>query len=39
MKNEMIFKNDIKIKLRTITRKDIEVYIKRSATIHDLKKK
>ena len=39
MKNEMISKNDIKIKLRTITKRDIEIYIKRNNTIYDLKTK
>jgi hypothetical protein len=39
IKKEMISKNDIKIKLRTITGKDIEIYTKRSDKIYDLKSK
>ena len=39
MKNEMISKNDIKIKLRTITGKYIDIYVKKTDKINELKTK
>ena len=39
MKNEMISKNDIKIKLRTITGKYIDIYVKKSDKINEVKTK
>ena len=39
MKNEMISKNDIKIKLRTITGKYIDIYVKKQIRLMNLKQK